>query len=129
MSEKEFNLIFSKNLNRLLSENDLTQADLAKYVGVTTAAVNTWCKGLKTPRMDKVDIICKFFNIRRSVLMEDLDSSCQDDSGYYLDDDAREAADFLFRNPEYKVLFDATRKVKKEDIMFVKEMIDRMSHN
>lgn len=129
MSEKEFNLIFSKNLNRLLSENEKTQADLAKYVGVTTAAVNTWCKGLKTPRMDKVDIICKFFNIRRSVLMEDFDSDSQEDNSYYLNEDAREAADFLFRNPEYKVLFDATRKVKKEDIMFVKEMIDRLSQN
>lgn len=129
MSEKEFNLIFSKNLNRLLSQNEKTQADLAKYVGVTTAAVNTWCKGLKTPRMDKVDIICKFFNIRRSVLMEDFDSDSHDDNSYYLNEDAREAADFLFRNPEYKVLFDATRKVKKEDIMFVKEMIDRLSQN
>ena len=39
---------------------------------------------------------------------------------------ARELAEFMFKNPEYKVLFDASRKVKKEDIGFVKEMIDRM---
>jgi transcriptional regulator with XRE-family HTH domain len=44
---------------------------------------------------------------------------------YYVDDDAREMAEFLFNNPEYKVLFDASRKVKKEDIDFVKEMLDR----
>lgn len=37
-------------------------------------------------------------------------------------------AQFLYENPDYKVLFDASRKVKKEDIEFVKEMIDRMSN-
>ena len=31
-----------------------------------------------------------------------------------------------FENPEYKVLFDASRKVKREDIEFVKQMMDRM---
>lgn len=35
-------------------------------------------------------------------------------------------AEFMFKNPEYKVLFDASRKVKKDDIEFVKQMIDRV---
>ena len=46
---------------------------------------------------------------------------------YYLNDDAREMAQFMFDNPEYKVLFDATRKVKKEDIEFVKDFIERLN--
>ena len=36
-------------------------------------------------------------------------------------------AQFLFDNPDYKVLFDASRKVKKEDIEKVKRMIDLMN--
>lgn len=35
---------------------------------------------------------------------------------YYIDENAREYADFLHKNPEYKVLFDASRKVKTEDL-------------
>ena len=46
---------------------------------------------------------------------------------YYINREARELAEFLHKNPEYKVLFDASRKVKKEDIEFVKQLIDRMS--
>ena len=46
---------------------------------------------------------------------------------YYLNEDAREMAQFLFDNPDYKVLFDASRKVKKEDIEKVKRMIDLMN--
>lgn len=33
----------------------------------------------------------------------------------------------IFSNPEYKVLFDASRKVKPEDINLVAEMIKRMA--
>lgn len=46
---------------------------------------------------------------------------------YYLDDEAREMAEWMFKNPDYKVLFDASRKVKKEDIEFVRQMIERMT--
>lgn len=47
---------------------------------------------------------------------------------YYLNPKARDMAQFLFENPEYKVLFDASRKVKPEDIQFVKEMIKIGAH-
>lgn len=46
---------------------------------------------------------------------------------YYLDPEAAAAAEFLHKNPRYKVLFDASRKVKPEDIDFVKNLIDRMT--
>lgn len=45
---------------------------------------------------------------------------------YYLDSDTLELAEFLHKNPNYKVLFDAARTVSPEDIQFVKDMIDRM---
>jgi len=44
---------------------------------------------------------------------------------YYLNDAAREMAQFMFENPEYKVLFDASRKVSKEDIDTVKAILDK----
>ena len=44
---------------------------------------------------------------------------------YYLNDEARDLAQFLYENPDYKVLFDASRNVKKDDIEFVKQMLDR----
>ena len=94
-------------------------------MGVSQATVSNWCKGIKTPRMDKIDKICEFFNCKRSDLMEEKDLS--DEQSYYLNEDARDMAQFLFDNPDYKVLFDASRKVKKEDIDFVKQMLDRFN--
>ena len=127
MSEQEFNKIFSQNLNYYLEKHNKSQADLAKYIGVSTAAVSNWCKGFKLPRMDKVDKMCTFFQINRSDLMQEKNhNESTSQPSYYDNPDAREMAQFMFENPEYKVLFDATRKVKKEDIAFVKEMIDRV---
>lgn len=74
ISEQEFNQIFSKQLKHQLQIHEMTQSDLAKRLGVSTQSVTNWCKGAKTPRMDKVGSMCKIFNCRRSDLMEEKSS-------------------------------------------------------
>lgn len=123
MSVEEFNAIFSRRLRFYLSKYNMTQLELSKRLGVGTTSVYNWCNGIKTPRMDKVDAMCEIFNCNRSDLMEDKENS--DQPSYYLDEDAREAADFLHKNPEYKVLFDASKKISKDDIEFVAKMLDK----
>lgn len=71
MGEKDFNTIFSKNLIRFLQINGMTQAELAERLGVSTATTSNWCNGIKAPRMDKVDKMCKIFGCLRSDLIED----------------------------------------------------------
>lgn len=124
MGEDYYKLIFSKNLKRLMNLNNKTQIDLINDLGFNKSAVSTWCNGTRLPRMDKVDILAKYFGVNRSDLIEEKEDT--PDESYYLNEDARELAEFMFKNPEYKVLFDASRKVKKEDIAFVKQMIDRV---
>lgn len=71
MSESEFNKIFSKRLKYYLGKYDMTQSELAKRLHVSTQSVTNWCKGDKSPRMDKVDAMCKIFNCKRIDLMEE----------------------------------------------------------
>lgn len=66
MSEKDFNEIFAKNLQFYIEQKGVSQNELAKYLDVSPTSVNNWCRGLKTPRMDKVDKICTYFHIKRS---------------------------------------------------------------
>ncbi len=126
MPEELYRKIFSQNLNYYMELNKKTQSDLVNDLGFNKSAVSTWCNGTRLPRMDKVDILAKYFHIQRSDLIEEK-STKEKDPSYYINDDAREMAEFMFKHPEYKVLFDASRKVKKEDIDFVKEMIERVS--
>ena len=125
MSEEEYKIIFSKNLRYYLDLDGKTQADLCEYMNVSSATVSDWCNGKKMPRMDKIQAICNFLRIEKSDLLEDKGSK---NSSYYLYDEAKELAEFLYANPGHRVLFDAVRKVKKDDMQFVKEMIDRISN-
>ena len=82
-------------------------------------------RSLRVPKVDVIIDIANYLHVNVGDLIEDN----RNEDTYYLDDDARDMAQFLYENPDYKVLFDASRKVKREDIQFVKEMIDRMSTN
>lgn len=124
MSDEEQKIIFSRNLLRYLDKFDKTQREVATSINVSPQTFNTWCQGIALPRMGKVQSLADYFGINKSDLLDQ--KSEQVDDSYYLSDDAKEIAQFLYDNPEYKVLFDTTRKVKKEDIDFVKQMIDRV---
>ena len=127
MADEELRKIFAQRLNYYLDVNGYNQADMARRMNVSTATTAKWCTGQTMPRVDKIQSLCNWLGISKADLLE-LDPEVTDDRpAYYFDPDARDLAQFLFDNPEYKVLFDASRKVKKEDIEFIKQMIDKMT--
>lgn len=100
---------------------------LEKELGFARSYISKFQK--IAPSMDKVQKIADFLGVSVDYLMKGTDAESNSDLPYYINDDAREMAQFVFDHPEYKVLFDASRKVKVEDIEFVKEMIERFSGN
>ena len=125
MANEKLKQLFASNLKYWLKQRDKTQADLSRYMKVSSATTSDWCNGYKMPRTDKIQSICSWLGLELDDLLKERDPNTKD-VNYYMNDDARELAEFLFNNPEYKVLFDASRKVKKEDIQFVKDLMDRM---
>ena len=71
MSEKDYKLIFSKNLKKYMELNQKEQIDLINDLGFNKSAVSTWCNGTRLPRMDKVNALAEYFGINRSDLIED----------------------------------------------------------
>lgn len=69
INEKRFNEIFSKNLRDMMYKRDINQRQLAGAIHVSSASVSDWYNGKKTPRMDKIDLICQVLNCSRSDLM------------------------------------------------------------
>lgn len=70
-NETKFNQIFAFNLRKYLAENEMSQVALAQKLNVGTTSVYNWCNGIKIPRMDKVDSMCKIFGCKRSDLIID----------------------------------------------------------
>lgn len=121
--------LFAGRLRELRSQRGLTQSELANRIGVNKQTISQYERGVREPNFETLDALCDYFNVSSDYILgkEDVTMRYVDAKGlemldsdelapYYIDPDARDLANFLKDNPEHKVLFDASRKVKKEDI-------------
>lgn len=67
MDNKE---IFCINLNFYMNEYGKSRRDVAEAIGVSYFTFTDWVKGKTYPRMDKVEKLAKYFNIKISDLIE-----------------------------------------------------------
>nr|WP_298054838.1 helix-turn-helix transcriptional regulator [uncultured Lachnoanaerobaculum sp.] len=124
MSDELQKKIFAKNLRHYLDRENKTQKEVADAIGVSPQTFNTWLQMVALPRMGKVQALADYFGINKSDLLEEK-LEPEHDSSYYINEDAKELAQFLFENPEYKVLFDAAKDVSADDLEMVKTIIDK----
>lgn len=80
MSELEYAKIVASNLRRIMYEHNKTQADIAKDLHISKATVSSWINGTRVPRMPKIDLLCHYFNVKRSDIMEIHDDTLLNDN-------------------------------------------------
>ena len=113
-------------IRELRNRLGLSQVEFAKRIGVSKQTLYKYENDIITNiPSDKIEMISKEFDISPAILMGWEEP--EPESHYYLDEDAREYAEFLFRNPQYKVLFDASPTVPAKDIDLVRQLIERFS--
>lgn len=71
---------FARMLCYYLSMNSLTQADLARHMGVSTAMTAKWANGKALPRIDKIQRICDYLGIEKSDLLEEKEPKGEDEA-------------------------------------------------
>lgn len=120
MKDKEMREVFKENLRYFLEINGWSQADIARKLGVSTATAAKWATVESMPRVDKINKLADWFGIKSSDLLEP-----RNNEPYYDNSKSRELAEFLYKNPEYSVLFDAVRNISPEDIEYVRLFIER----
>lgn len=121
--------IFSNNLNQLLADRHKTQAEVANIIGVSPQTFNTWCQGKAMPRMGKIQLLADYFGLNKSYLIEKHDNPAPDSQtkhAYYLDDDTAAMAQALFEDKNYRLLFDAAKDSRPEDLQMVADMLNRL---
>ena len=109
---------------RLMKAHGYTAYKVSLETGIAQSTLSDWKKGKSTPKTDKLQKIADLFEVSLEYLTTGEE---KENETYYLNDEARENAQFLYENPEYRVLFDASRKVKPEDIEFVAELLAKFS--
>lgn len=111
-------------------ELGMTQAELAKKTGYTDkSSIAVIESGKNNLRQSKIQAFADALDCDPLWLIGLDEQEPEEIPPYYIDADARAAAEFLHHNPKYKVLFDAARNVSEKDIEFVKQMIDRVTGN
>jgi transcriptional regulator with XRE-family HTH domain len=116
---------FASVFKELRIKSGLTQQDIADRLKISRSSVGMYESGEREPGFELLESIADFFNVDMNYLLGKKELSEHIPQPYYLNEDAREMAQFMFDNPQYKVLFDASRKVSSSDIETVKAILDK----
>ena len=103
--------IMARNIKRLMELNGKDRNDVCNDLGFKYTTFTDWINAKTYPRIDKIEMMANYFGVSKADLVEE-----RNESDYYFDKQSADIAEFLMKNPQYQVLFDASRKVKPEDI-------------
>lgn len=123
MTELDARKVFGRNLSDILYEKRISQKELMQHMKVSSATVSDWCSGKKMPRIDKLTSIANFLRVTMSDLVEE---KTKESAGYYLDEETAKVAQEVFDNPDLRILFDAARASKPEDIRMAADILKRL---
>ena len=112
---------FAERLRLLRQKRGLSQQELAKKLGISNSTVSMYERGERSPDLEMLELIGDFFNVDTDYLI-----GKEVGSMYYLDPDVAQFAQALYERPEMRVLFDASRKLTKEDLEMVTALIEKM---
>ena len=63
--------IFAKNLKYYMMINNKDRNDVCRDLDFPYTTFTDWCNGKKYPRIDKIEILANYFDIKKSDLVED----------------------------------------------------------
>ena len=119
---------------RYLKLRGMTAYDVCKLVGIAPSTISSWKKRGNALDANLLLKIAKVLDCTIDDLMGagsiEWDSERKEmveKEDYYIEEEAKEYAQFLFKHPEHRALFDASMKVKQDDISIVSALLDTFS--
>lgn len=113
-----------ENYERILKERGLTNYKVSKDTGIAQSVLSTWKTKGTTPRADKLQILAEYLDVSVDYLLG-VQQNVQPEE-YYQDNEASRAAQEAFEDPNLRVLFDAAKGSRSEDILMAAEMLRRL---
>lgn len=98
--------VFAKNLRYYMARKGVTQKDICRDLGFSSAIMSFWCTGKKYPRVDNMQMLADYFGILKSDLTEEKNTQSELD----------EYLEALRSRPEMRMLFSLTKDATKEDV-------------
>ena len=120
MPERDISSIFTDNLKKLLSKNNMSYKELAEKLGVKASSVSMWMTGNSLPRMGMLDKIADLFNVSVESLITNTE---ENEEIYYLNEETASMAQKIFEDKKLRMLFDAAKDADPEDLEAVHNML------
>lgn len=114
---------FGDILRMLRVRAGLTQVEMAEKLGISRSTVGMYEQGKREPDFELEEKIADLFNVSLDYLRTG-DPSPKHGAWYFDDETARVAQD-VHDDPELRLLFDAARGSKRENIRLAAEMLKR----
>lgn len=121
MTEKEYAQVIAKNLKRIAYEHEKTQAQIAQDLGIHKATISAWMNGTRTPKMSKIDMLCKYFGCSRVDIMEPHSKEY-----HHTNSETERIAQYIYEDHDMRLLFDAARGSNPDNLKLAAEMLRRM---
>ena len=113
---------------RLRDEKGVTDYQVAKEIGIPRSTFSGWKNGVYKPKRDKLQKISDYFGVSVEYMLTGKDTPKESAEGttYYFNDETAQKAQELFDNPNMRILFDAARDSKPEDLQMAAELLERL---
>lgn len=104
---------FQNIFKRLRNSCGLTQAEIAEKLGISRSTIGMYETGAREPDFDTLEKIADFFNVDIDYLLGRTAKTTllpESVGQYYLNNETREIAQEVFKNPELRSLFHGEQK-------------------
>lgn len=107
----------------LMEQKGVSASDVAKATGITASTFTMWKQGKISPNSQKMIKIADYFGVPVEYL---LTGEMPAGEGYYIDEETAKTAQALFENKDMRLLFDAARDARPEDLQMVAQLLERL---
>lgn len=104
---------------KLCADRGVRPGTVSAATGISTATLTSWKQGKYTPKPDKLQKIADYFGVSLEYLLKG------EQDGYYIAPEAAKIAQEVFDDPDLRLLFEAAKDVKPENIRLAAEMLRR----
>lgn len=116
-------MTIARNLRSIMYDKGISQADLSRALGINKATISCWMNGTRIPRMPNIDMLAEYLRVtREDIVGKELKEPT---TPYYLNEETARIAQEAYDNPDLRMLFDASRDSRPEDIRLAVEMLKR----
>ena len=125
---------FKEMLKYLRSRENMSQAELAKKLGIAKSTVSMYEVGKREPDFETLEAIADLFNVDMNFLLgrtgSESDSATAptdgQSTGYYLDPETAKIAQEMFDDPQMRSLFHMKRTMEPEKFQAHYDMMKKL---